>query len=264
MTWRIPLALLLILVGILALLGNFGFLSAQAWIYLFAAALIVFGALLLWSARPKPYQIQIVTASAPLENAAHATLNLKHGAGLLKLTAATDTTLFYSGAFRGGVTQRLAREGDALRVELKTPAEIWKQLSKFQARELEWNVAVHPQIPLTLEYEGGAGEAHMDFSGIHLTTLDIQTGASPTHAILPAPRGTLRVVIHSGAAPVRVHVPPDARVSIRGAPGLGLLDADTTRFRDRGFGILQSDGYAETADRIEITIEAGIAPVEIR
>jgi hypothetical protein len=264
MSWRIPLAILLVVLGVLALLGNLGFLAGTSWVYLLSAALILVGIFLLWSARPKPYILQTDTASAPLENATRATFNLKHGIGHLKLTAENNTALLFSGTFVGGVTQKISRDHDAVMVELKTPAELWSHLSNLKPREPEWNVKIHAQLPTTLQYEGGAGQAQLDFSRIHLTNVDIQTGASPTDIILPSPQGTLRLVIHSGAAPVHVRVPTDVRASIRGAPGLGLLDADTTRFTDRGFGILQSDGYAEATDRIEITIEGGIGRVEIR
>lgn len=263
MSWRIYLASLLIVLGILALLGNFGFLSEQAWIYALPVALVLSGTLLLWKARRKPYVLQTVTASASVENAARAIVNFKHGAGRMKLTADHDAACLLSGTFSGGVTQRISRDGDTVKVELKTPSEIWDHLSEIKPRGLEWNVSLNGNIPVTLQYEGGAGEAQMDLSGNRLIELDLQTGASPTHVILPLPRGTLRFVIHSGAAPVHVRVPPGACVSIRGAPGLGLLETDTSRFPDRGFGILQSDGYAEAADRIEVTIEGGIGPVEI-
>lgn len=264
MKWRIYLGILSIVLGILALLGNFGFLSEQIWIYALSVALVILGILLLWSARRKPYVLQTVSASAPMENDALAIVNLKHGTGTMKLTADSDPSRLFSGTFSGGVTQRISRDGDAVKLELKTPSEIWDHLSEIKSRDLEWNVNLNPNVPVTVKYEGGAGQAHMDLSGVRLTGLDLQTGASPTQVILPVPRGTLRLLIHSGAAAAHVRVPPDASVSIRGAPGLGLLDTDTTRFPDRGSGILQSDDYAGAADRIEITIEGGIGPVKIR
>ncbi len=264
MRQRIYLALFLITLGVLTLLGNFGLLASQAWIYLVGVAFIIGGLGLLWRARPKPFVLARVAASAPLENATHAVLNFKHGAGILKLRADADASRLFAGTFDGNVVSKITRTDDTVRVSFKTPPEIWNQLSKIKTSDLEWNVALNPNVPLTLQYEGGAGRAQMDCSKLYLTALDLQTGASPTHVILPLPRGVLRVVIHSGAGAVRVRVPADARASIHGAPGLGLLDADLKRFPERASGILQSDGYAESADRIEITIEHGIAPVEIR
>ncbi len=264
MNWRIYLAIFLILGGGMTLLGNFGLLSSQAWIYLIGVACIVGGLVLLWRARPKPLRLERVAATAPLENATRATFNFKHGAGILKLSADADATRLFAGTFDGAVVSKVSRADDDVRVSFKTPSEIWSQLSQIKTHALEWNVTLNRNIPIALQYEGGAGEAQIDCTELYLTDLDLETGASPTHVILPSPRGALRVVIHSGAAPVRVRVPTAARVSIHGAPGLGLLDADAKRFPEREPGILQSDGYAEAADRIEITIEGGIAPVEIR
>lgn len=262
MTWRVNFGIFLIVLGGLALLGTLGFLEAQAWSFIIAAALILGGALLLWSARPKPRMWQTVAASAPLENATRATIQLKHGTGQLTLRGGASADLLFVGAFVGGITQKISRDGDAAAVELKTPVEQWAQRSL--PKQPQWDIQVNSQCPLTLRYEGGAGQARLNCADIQLTTLDIQAGASAMDIILPEPRGALRVAIHSGAATVKLRVPPDARVAIHGAPGLGLLDADTTRFHEHGAGILQSDGYAETPDHIEIIIESGIGAVEIR
>lgn len=264
MSWRILWAIVLIALGVLFLLSNLGILPGNVWNYFFPALLVFIGALLLIGWRGGERAVEIVNDSAPLSGATHAAVNLKHGAGRLLVSAGNDPTLLFSGAFGGGVAKKISVNNGTAFLELKSPDSTWENLHFMNPRGLEWNVLLNPNVPTTFKYEGGAADTKMDFSGIHLTNLEINTGASSTDVILPNPNGTLRVVVHSGAASVKLRVPPNVPATIRGTMGLGAIDADLTRFPDRGFGVRQSDNYAEAQDKIEMTIEGGVGSVEIR
>ena len=61
---------------------------------------------------------------------------------------------------------------------------------------------------MDLRYEGGAAGARIDLSGIPLTSLALSSGASATDVVLPPPRGTLHVTVQSGAASMKLRLPP--------------------------------------------------------
>ncbi len=264
MSWRVFWAIVLIIMGVLFLLGNFGILPGNAWNYFFPVLLVLIGALLLIGWRGGTRTVEIVNDSAPLDGATRAAINLKHGAGRLQVSAGKDTALLFSGGFGGGVTKKISRTNGTAFVELKSPDAMWENMQFLNPRGLEWNVLLNPNVPTALKYEGGAAETKMDLSNIQLTELEINTGASSTDVVLPPPKGTMRVVVHSGAASVKLRVPPNIPATIRGTMGLGAIDADLTRFPDRGFGVRQSDNYAEAPDKIEMTVEGGVGSVEIR
>jgi hypothetical protein len=264
MSWRTFWAIVLILLGVLFLSNNFGWLPGNAWNYVFPAILVVLGIVLLMGWRGGAREWQLVPDSAPLGSATHAAVTLKHGAGLLNVHAGSDPALLFSGTFSGGVEKKLARTNGTAYLELKTPSDIWTNMPILRKNGLVWNLGLNPNVPLALKYEGGAAETKMDLSNIQLTELEINTGASSTDVVLPPPSGTERVVVHSGAAAVKLRLPPNVPASIRGTMGLGSMEVDKTRFPDRGFGVYQSDNYANATDKIEMTIEGGVGSVEIR
>jgi hypothetical protein len=264
MSWRTFWAIVLIVIGVLFLLNNFGWLPGNAWNYIFPTILVLFGLGLLIGWRGGTRELEAVPDSAPLEGATRAAVTMKHGAGRLNVHAGSDAAQLFSGTFGGGVDKKISKNNGTTYLELKTPSDLWSNLAFPATRGLEWNVMLNPQIPTTLKYEGGAAETKMDLSGVQLTELEINTGASSTDVVLPQPKGTMRVKVHSGAASVKIRVPPNVPATIRGTMGLGSIDADLQRFPDRGFGVRQSDNYADATDKIEMTVEGGVGSVEIR
>lgn len=264
MTWRTFGALVLITLGVIFLLINFGVLPGDAWNYIFPILLVLLGVALLVGWRGGTRQLEMVNDSAPLNGATRATVTLKHGAGRLNVRAGTDPNLLFAGTFAGGVKKTASYQNGTANLELKTPEEIWGNLSFPGTRGLEWDLALNPTVPLALKYEGGAAETRMDLSGLKMTGLEISTGASSTDVVLPVPSGTVRVVVSSGAASVKLRLPADVPASIHGTMGLGSLDVDAMRFPRRGSGAFESDNYATAADRIEVTVEGGVGSVQVR
>lgn len=261
--WRIFWAFVLIVIGVVFLLINLGILPGDAWNYLFPALLILLGIFLLigWHGGSEQTTAHEVI---PLDDAARGEITLKHGAGLLNVHGGADPTVLLDGTFHGGVEKKLDRVQDLALVEFKTPSNAWENLGFSNKRGLEWQLALNPNIPLTLRYEGGAAETRMDLSGVRLVQLAVNTGASSTDVVLPYPSGTMRVSVNSGAATVKLRLPREAAASIRGKMDLGSMNVDLARFPNRGFGIHQSENYAAATDRIELTIEGGVGSVEIR
>jgi hypothetical protein len=265
MSWRTFWALVLILAGVLFLLINLGILPGDIWNYIFPLLLVVIGVGLLlgWRGSSR-HQLEEVPASASLEGATHAAVTLKHGAGQLSISAGTEPTQLFAGMFGGGVDKTLTQKDGTAFLELKTPSNLWDNVGFPGKRGLSWNVQFNPNIPIALKYEGGAAETKMDLSGLQLTQLEIDTGASSTDVVLPSPHGTMRVVIHAGAASVKVHLPEGVQAAIRSQVGLGSFEIDRSRFPDRGMKTFQSDGFTTAADRIEMTVEGGVGSVQIR
>ena len=126
----------------------------------------------------------------------------------------------------------------------------------------DWSLGLNGAIPLSLEFKTGASEARLDFSGLRVTDLRLETGASDTRLTLPAEAGQTRVRLQAGAASVEVQVPEGvaARVKIRG--GLYSANVDIARFPKSGEAN-QSPDYETAHNRVDLEIETGAGSVKV-
>jgi hypothetical protein len=257
--------IMLILAGVLFLLDNVGLLPGGAWSWIWPLFLILLGLSILFPRRGG--HLQVVDDSLPLDGATSADVDLRHGAGRLKIYAGTDPALLFAGSFGGGVDKRVHSSGTLLRVKVRARAQDWTQWMwpwnwGWRAGALDWNLGLNPNIPLTLKLNTGASESRLDLSGLRVTDLTIKTGASATELTLPAQAGHTRARIESGVASVNVHIPDGVAARIRGRMGLGALNVDQTRFPWRG-NAYESDGFEMAANRTELEIQGGVGAVNV-
>lgn len=259
------------ILGIILFVLGAGLLAARAfnfyvndWLALIGGISIGAGILLLVIQRQPPQNFERVAANAPTGDAARAVINLKHAAGYLNLSAGAGAGNLFQGIFDGGVEQKIARADGQLQLELRTPDAIRANAAALDPRRLTWQLQLVSNLPLEVLYEGGAAQAEMNFSNLDLQNLELDAGASACDVQLPMPRATLRVIIRASAAPIHVRVPPNAAALIRSALGAHAPQIDTARFSECGFGIFQSENYANAKERIEITVQDGANAVTIR
>jgi hypothetical protein len=70
--------------------------------------------------------------------------------------------------------------------------------------------------------------------------------------------------VQAGAAALTVEIPPGVAARIRtGGGGLSSIAVDEARFPPAAGGYA-SPGYDQASDRVELTVQAGLASVEIR
>jgi len=264
MSSRLFWPLALITLGVLFLLDNLGFLPGNAWGYLWPLLLIFFGLSLLMGrgARPEP-----VEDSLSLDGATSAAINFKHGAGVLAVRAGAGPERLYDGVFTGGLNKRIDRQGDRVEATLEASPQDWTQWMLpwnwiGNSRGFEWDVRLNPETRLALSFETGASESRLDLTDLRVAELRLQTGASDTRIALPARAGWTRARIASGAASVRVTVPPGVAARIRGSMGVGALSVDQARFprRDGGY---ESPDFETAANRVELDIEGGVGSVQV-
>ncbi len=260
---RIFWPLVLIAVGALFLLDNFGWLPGSAWNWLWPIFLIFFGLSLLLrrGAGPEP-----VEDSASLDGAASARISFKHGAGVLEVRGGAGPDELFHGEFAGGIDKRLARQGDHVEVTLQAREQDWTNWmlpwNWGGGRGMDWNVCLAAGPRLALVFETGASDTRLDLSGLRVSELTVKTGASSTRVTLPAQAGATTVRISSGAAAVNITVPAGVAARIRGSVGVGSLDVDQRRFPRSAAGY-ESPDFESAINRAEITVESGVGSVTI-
>jgi hypothetical protein len=258
---------LIVVVGVVLLIGQL-FPGFNAWGVFWPIVLILVGVWFLvgrsWTTGSSDH-MTAETLNIPLSDINEAHIRFHHGAGRLDVNPSGTPGLLLSGSFVGGVEQRLDRSGAAARLELRSRGDAmfigWP--FGYAQNGLTWNVALTREIPLQLELETGASETRLNLQDLRVTDLVVKTGASSTVIMLPANAGQTRVDLHSGAASTEIYVPQGVAGRIRVQSGLAGINIDQSRFPASGGGY-ETPGYDSATNKVEITVETGVASVTIR
>ncbi len=121
-----------------------------------------------------------------------------------------------------------------------------------------------PAVPLNLDVQEGASDSRVDLRELRVSTLQLQTGASHINLILPEHAGTTAAAIKGGAATVEVEVPQGVGAHIQYEGGLSTLNVDQTRFSSMGERTYQSADYDSAANKVDLTIQTGVATISVR
>jgi hypothetical protein len=125
-------------------------------------------------------------------------------------------------------------------------------------------VRVASDMPLSLQVNAGAGEFTMDLRDVKTSDARLAVGASNTTIVLPRPSsGDIPIRVDGGASNIIVEIPSDveARVTVSG----GLVSSDTTNPRTTKSGnTIQTAGYAAAKDRVTVTVNGGATSVAVR
>ncbi len=323
------LALILIGVGVIWLLGQFNILSGASFAVLarfWPLILVAIGVnLLIGRGRPQlSLLIGIVTVALflvlmligpsvglaqtpeveeaqynyPLTGVESANINLDLSVAETTISASTDSNNLIDADLRYVGDVRFETSGEGRRdVRLWTEGSLsttgffnfWPFTTEDQ--DLRWNIRLSPNVPLTLDINGGVGNNNFDLSGLNITSLDINGGVGETHIALPATDaaytasidngvGRTEVIVASGAAltlnikggvgEVMIDIPEGAPVRLEATQGLGGVDLsgaglNLIRQGDED-GEWETENYADAseAERIHITFNGGVGGLRVR
>jgi len=119
-------------------------------------------------------------------------------------------------------------------------------------------IALNARVPWDVEIRGGASRLVADLRGGRLGSFSLDGGASHLEVVLPAPSGTVAVVILGGASNVAIHRPEGVAARLRVGGGVTLLKFDDRRIGAAGGKLdLQSRGYDGATDRYDVAVTGG-------
>lgn len=257
-------AIVLILVGVLFLLNNFGLLpnlGVSVWTLLWPIFLIALGVWFVSRIFVRPSEADIEAGNIPLDGAGRAEIDLTHGAGELHISGGAAAAMLAEGMFGGGLRYHTKRKGDVLEVEMETRVSPSAFLN-WAPGSYDWDVRFNASVPLELKCETGASRNVFDLRDLRVTDLELETGASTSEITLPASAGYTRVRVEAGAARVDLRVPGGVAARIKTSGALTSVRIDETRFP--GFdNRYQSPDYDSAANKVDIEIETGVGAVSI-
>jgi hypothetical protein len=119
-------------------------------------------------------------------------------------------------------------------------------------------VELNARIPWDIEIRGGASRLVADLRGLRLGALSVDGGASRLEVVLPAPSGTVVVVVLGGASNVAIQRPKGTAARLRVRGGATKLQFDERRIGASGGELdLQSRNYEGATDRYDIAVTGG-------
>ena len=202
----------------------------------------------------------------PLEGATEAVITIRHGAGRLTVSGGAGADQLLTGSFGGGLDVSRRADGGRVTVDMRVRdrdvSHYFFPWGRGWAGALDWDIAMNSSIPLALRLETGASESRLSLTDLKVTDLSIKTGASSTTIDLPRAAGLTRVQVESGAAAVKLRVPPDVAASIQVKSALAGIHVDRARFPLSAAGYASPD-YAGAAHKVEIFVETGVGSVDI-
>jgi hypothetical protein len=253
----------IVLLGAVLLASNLGGLGNRVWVFFWPGLIILAGVWFLLRSNWKTAPVETVSSNIPLEGAADAEIEFKHGAGRLVVDGSAQPGDLISGSFVGGVSPEVTKNGSTTKVTLHSPSmqgfpENWG----MGGHGLEWKVGVSQQIPVKLHFHTGASESILDLSGLKASELVLETGASSSVVTLPVNAGYTKVKVESGVASVKITIPAGVAANIHIKSGLSGINIDSTRFVLDGDHYRSAD-YATAANKIDLEVETGVGSVDI-
>jgi hypothetical protein len=243
----------LILAGVVALLANAGFISSDRLALLVdlwplvlivigleiiarrrlqgasgdvAAVLIVLvaagGAVAYVALAPNPGATHTLDRTAPLGSLSHAAVEVDVGAATITIggDSSLGGKLYQAHIVYSGRTPDVSVSNGTLNISQSNNG------FAFQARHFTLDLQLNAGIPWKITSNGGASTETYKLAAVHVSSMEINTGASREDITLGPPSGAVPITINGGALTVNIHRPPGAGTAVSVSGGAISLDFD--------------------------------------
>ena len=193
-----------------------------------------------------------VTMSRQVENEQTLDVNVRYGAGRFSVGPAESGVLYHMQIeYDEDVFRPLAEyEGSSLRIGTESLGRRFRLIRDRGAGEME--LALSRDVAMDLNLDFGAVQADIDLGGIHLTRLEINTGASQTQIDIsePNPETMSRASMDVGAAEFT-------------ARNLGNLHTEVIEI-DAGIGEIDLDFTGDWRQNARVSVDMGLGSLVLR
>jgi hypothetical protein len=295
--------LLLVAIGLIFLLQNFGFISGVSWLAiasLWPVLLILIGLDIAFARRwPLPtLAVEVAVIAAGLALVAYSPnlspgvfvfgdgsgsgdtdVAVPRGASQLNLTLNGGATRSYH--LSGGAEQLVEAHSTSPDLRLRGPSGTTRADVRLDQTSNGFFVPSGPgdvqirvasDVPTSLTINVGAGEFDVDLSDVRVTDARVNVGASSMRFVLPKASGDVAIRLNGGASNVVIVVPSGVEARIATTGGLLSLRSENTRLSSGGpvggcvacGTSVETSGYGAAHDRVTLTISAGATSIVVR
>ncbi|HEY1240938.1 MAG TPA: toast rack family protein [Bryobacteraceae bacterium] len=195
------------------------------------------------------------------DNAEMVSVRLKMGAGKLRIDTGTDKLVaadftYNVSSWRPEV--RYTKSADRGTLTIEQPPN---QGIRMAGTEYEWDLRMNREVPLDLDLQFGAGEAHLDVGGLILRSVSVEMGVGQLDLDLRGnPKKSYDVRVQGGVGEAVVHLPSDVGVEAEAQGGLGSIEA--SGFRHDGNRYYNS-AWEDAKVRIHLDIHGGVGSIRL-
>jgi len=263
--WRLW-PLLLVLVGVELLLGQARLPSAVSFLLALLIIVVTIAGIvyLAQNAPQEPGQTGRETSmQTDAQGATSATARLEFGAGDL-IVGATGGANIMEGEFSELAARKVEVNYSASGGRGDLRINIAGEGLPFAtgANRNRWSIRLNKTIPLDLRIEAGLSSNDLDLSELKLSGLRVEAGLSSTKLRLPT-SGDYEARVSCGMSSTTIVIPEGVAARIRVQSGLSSVTIDEGRFPKSG-DIYQSPNYAAAANRVNLTIDGGMASIVVQ
>ncbi|MDQ7026620.1 MAG: toast rack family protein [Anaerolineae bacterium] len=120
-------------------------------------------------------------------------------------------------------------------------------LTAFSNRnDLKWDINLSPDVPLSLNIDGGIGPTKLDLSRLQLHNLKVDTGIGTLDMILPPQDKKIEADIDGGVGQTKIYVPDNADIILNIDGGVGEIEVTVS-----------------SNDAVQVMAEGGIGSVKV-
>jgi len=131
-----------------------------------------------------------------------------------------------------------------------------------ESRENSWEIKLNNTIPLSLKIDTGASDNSLDLSSLRITELELNAGASKNRIKL-GKESSLNVKISGGASTTEIFIPRSMGVRIETDMALATHNFDTLNFEKKG-DIYLSKNYWRADKRVDLDLDIGVSTIKIK
>jgi hypothetical protein len=286
---------ILIGLGIIFLLNNFGWLSWSVWetilrlwpvlviaggldlligrrsawgsvVALVLTLVVLAGALWLYEAGPlAPSAATREQVTQALEDASRARVEIAPAVGQLVIEALPESANLIEGYVELMSGERLVQDfsvrGDEARLVLRSEGRRVVPTVGSWRQERTWDIALASGVPMDLEISMGVGQAVLDLSELTVTELYVDAGVGQTIVTLPA-EGRYEARIDSAIGELVINLPEglEARIAV----DTGISARQFPSGYRRSGDVYVSPGYAGADNRVDLKLDHAIGAVSVR
>jgi hypothetical protein len=216
-----------------------------------------------WLSSGAPMQGE--TISQPLGTTTSADIEIRMGAGSLRLVALEDPSKLIAGTIGRWPGEQLIRDytisGDTASFKLRSQAQSWFPFQRGHDNQAVWDLRLNPDVPTHLKIDAGAGVAMLDLARLRLTGLTVNTGVGQTTIVLPR-QGGLEARVNGGIGQTTITIPAGVAARIEANAGIGQVDVSGNFHRQDRYYV--SPGYDAAEERMDITVDGGIGGITVQ
>lgn len=205
--------------------------------------------------------LQTESRSVPLGDAKSVRVEIKMGAGEIKLTGGARELLeaefsYNRPRWKPEVDYRVA--GGHGTLTIRQPEHTGGPVGPGR---YVWDLRFNDKVPMELEVHLGAGKSDLILGSLSLTRLDLHMGVGETLVDLTGSwKNDLEARVHGGIGKATVRLPSDVGVRVRAKGGLGEIRAGTLKRQGDAY---VNDACGRSPVTLNVDVEGGIGEINL-